>query len=248
MGRNTSSEPISRSQMVINFICITLKASLPKQNFLHLNSRKIWHESQEMFQLQWYQQHRPVGRWQWVSFLTQDDDAYLHSWLIHDFYRCPDPNILSPFSYNPLRGTAEATLYSMFKFPESKRAHFQCDIVICRGMLFIEGVAICLQFQKCPSSGAFSITFSLLGRCPDSQCGKSRNNGTDLLPLPLQPQARSLEPKADALLQPSDDGALMASYSVFVLEPGEKVGKYSIKKTCATCTSMKLWDRFLKAF
>ena len=40
------------------------------------------------------------------------------------------------------------------------------------------------------------------------------------------PQARSLEPKADALLQPSEDGALMASYSVFVLEPGEQVGQY----------------------
>ena len=53
------------------------------------------------------------------------------------FYRCPDPNILSPFTYNPLRGTAEATLYSMFKFPESKRAHFQCDIVICRGTIII---------------------------------------------------------------------------------------------------------------
>ena len=60
------------------------------------------------------------------------------------------------------------------------------------------------------------------GRCPDSECEK--NNGTDLM-RPLQPQARSLEPKADALLQPSEDGALMASYSVFVLEPGEKVGK-----------------------
>ena len=60
----------------------------------------------------------------------------------------------------------------------------------------------------------------LLGRCPDSDCEK---NGTDARPLP---QARSLEPKADALLQPSEDGALMASYSVFVLEPGEQVGQY----------------------
>lgn len=125
---------------------------------------------------------------------------------------CPDPNILSPFSYNPLRGTAEATLYSMFKFPESKRAHFQCDIVICRG------------------------------RCPDSQCGKSRNNGTDLLPLPLQPQARSLEPKADALLQPSDDGALMASYSVFVLEPGEKV---DVNQVCTGCDMSKSFVFYL---
>ena len=33
-------------------------------------------------------------------------------------------------------------------------------------------------------------------------------------------QARSLQPKADAFVQPPDDGALMASYSVFVVEPG----------------------------
>ena len=37
-------------------------------------------------------------------------------------------------------------------------------------------------------------------------------------------QARSFEPRADALLQPAEDGALMASYSVFVVEPGEDIG------------------------
>jgi len=31
-------------------------------------------------------------------------------------------------------------------------------------------------------------------------------------------------PRADALLQPPEDGALMASYSVFVVEPGAQVG------------------------
>ena len=84
----------------------------------------------------------------------------------HDFYRCPDPNILSPFNYNPLRGTAEATLYSMFKFPESKRAHFQCDIVICRGNLIAihRGRSVMFVYilppqhqkiNKCPSNGGF---------------------------------------------------------------------------------------------
>ena len=33
------------------------------------------------------------------------------------------------------------------------------------------------------------------------------------------------EPKADALTQPPSDGALMASYSVFVVEPGTLPGK-----------------------
>ena len=39
------------------------------------------------------------------------------------------------------------------------------------------------------------------------------------------PQARSLQPKADAFVQPPDDGALMASYSVFVVEPGTLPGE-----------------------
>jgi hypothetical protein len=38
-------------------------------------------------------------------------------------------------------------------------------------------------------------------------------------------QARALlEPKADAFVQAPDDGALMASYSVFVVEPGSLPG------------------------
>jgi predicted nucleic-acid-binding Zn-ribbon protein len=46
---------------------------------------------------------------------------------------CPDPSIMSEFSYSRLTGTAEATLFSMFKFPDSNRVNFQCDIVICKG-------------------------------------------------------------------------------------------------------------------
>ena len=43
-------------------------------------------------------------------------------------------------------------------------------------------------------------------------------------------QARSLsEPKADALTQPPADGALMASYSVFVVEPGSLPGTFIAK-------------------
>ena len=35
------------------------------------------------------------------------------------------------------------------------------------------------------------------------------------------------DPKADAVLQPpAQEGALMASTSVFVLEPGQEVGQY----------------------
>jgi len=58
------------------------------------------------------------------------------------------------------------------------------------------------------------------GRCPDIDCGTG-TGGSSARGRALQ------DPQADALLQPTDDGALMASYSVFVLEPGEQVGKFT---------------------
>lgn len=60
--------------------------------------------------------------------------------------------------------------------------------------------------------------------CEEPICG---GNGTGLSNEIGGPyaQARSFEPRADALLQPAEDGALMASYSVFVVEPGAPVGK-----------------------
>ena len=36
------------------------------------------------------------------------------------------------FSYDRPTGTAEARLFSMFKFPDSNRVHFQCDIVLLK--------------------------------------------------------------------------------------------------------------------
>ena len=56
--------------------------------------------------------------------------------------RCPDTSILSPFSYDRLTGTAEAQLFSMFKFPESNRVHFQCDILICQVIIVINIIII----------------------------------------------------------------------------------------------------------
>ena len=56
--------------------------------------------------------------------------------MIYLFFSCPDKDIMSPFKYNRISGTAEAQLYSMFKFPESNRVHFQCDILVCRGRNF----------------------------------------------------------------------------------------------------------------
>ncbi len=112
---------------------------------------------------------------------------------------CADPNILSDFEYNNIEGAAEAKLYSMFKFPESNRAHFQCDILVCKGP------------------------------CKKVDCGEDGS----------VPEARALQdPTADALLQPPEDGALMASYSVFVLEPGERV---DVAPVCSDCTVTESW-------
>jgi hypothetical protein len=53
--------------------------------------------------------------------------------------------------------------------------------------------------------------------CEDVDCGGPGGDDNGL--------GRFDEPRADALLQPPEDGALMASYSVFVVEPGAPVGK-----------------------
>ena len=60
--------------------------------------------------------------------------------------------------------------------------------------------------------------------CEEPICGANGTNQQQQLGGPSA-QARSFEPRADALLQPAEDGALMASYSVFVVEPGAPVGK-----------------------
>ena len=62
-----------------------------------------------------------------------------------------------------------------------------------------------------------------LGRCKDEDCDSDDND--------WRSGARSLDdPQSDALLQQAGDGALMASYSVFVVEPGEDIGKIHMQK------------------
>lgn len=53
--------------------------------------------------------------------------------------------------------------------------------------------------------------------CKEPICDYKEKNGRSL---------DNQDPKADALLQPPEEGALLASTSVFVLEPGEQVGQY----------------------
>ena len=59
------------------------------------------------------------------------------------------------------------------------------------------------------------------GRCKDEDCDSEDND--------WRSGARSLDdPQSDALQQQSGDGALMASYSVFVVEPGEDIGMITV--------------------
>ena len=121
---------------------------------------------------------------------------------------CPDPSILSPFKYNSIRGVAEADLFSMFKFPDSNRVHFQCDIVVCQGP------------------------------CEQPECDETLPEAA-----PRRRQSSFRDPRIDPTAAEEEggasrggtgneeEGALMASYSVFVLEPGEKVGKYDEANT-----------------
>ena len=75
------------------------------------------------------------------------------------------------------------------------------------------------------------------GECEKVECPSA----AEQLPTP---QARSLQPKADAFVQsPEDDGALMASYSVFVVEPGAVPVERS--DTCQDCSWGPVWLLYL---
>jgi len=46
---------------------------------------------------------------------------------------CRTSKLLSDFTYDDDAGTAEATVFSMFRMGNSNRTYFQCDVEICRG-------------------------------------------------------------------------------------------------------------------
>ena len=126
---------------------------------------------------------------------------------------------MSAFKYDVANGKAEAKLYSMFKFPESNRVHFQCDILVCNGKCgsILQRHIILFNLRYFKRYICIINCIILLARSDDCKtpiCDFKEKSG------------RSLNENPDALLQPAEEGALMASYSVFVLEPGEQVGQY----------------------
>lgn len=130
--RSTSSGPTSPSRMVI--ICSIIYSSNHHHSACFFKKENLACESRGASASV---TPTTLCNW-WMTAGRPEDKKRLfssHALVTRFIFRCADPNILSEFNYNPIRGTAEATLFSMFKFPESKRAHFQCDIVICRGLL-----------------------------------------------------------------------------------------------------------------
>ncbi|XP_076059884.1 uncharacterized protein LOC143036420 isoform X2 [Oratosquilla oratoria] len=56
-----------------------------------------------------------------------------YSTPLSDERGCPDTRLMSHFVYNYTGGTAEAVLHKMFRFHNTSRIHFQCDVEICKG-------------------------------------------------------------------------------------------------------------------
>ena len=54
-------------------------------------------------------------------------------WWLVDERGCRDDKLISEFAYDKSSGSAEATIYSMFRLPHSNRTYFQCDVAICKG-------------------------------------------------------------------------------------------------------------------
>jgi hypothetical protein len=46
---------------------------------------------------------------------------------------CRAERLISEFTYDDAAGTAEATIFSVFRMPLSNRTYFQCDVEICKG-------------------------------------------------------------------------------------------------------------------
>jgi len=119
---------------------------------------------------------------------------------------CPIRRIMSNFRYDLAKGTAEATIYSMFKFPDSHRVHIQCDILVCP--------------EKCE---------------PVDCSGRGREDGGRSLG-DASSGIRGV-PKADTLLVPPQDNAVMATTSAFVVEPGEEIDYDAVCTDCSGSSS-----------
>lgn len=116
-----------------------------------------------------------------ISFASNDTEVQLI-----DNNGCPKGKFLSEFQYNKTSHSAEAKLYSMFKFPNSNQIHVQCDIVLCRGG--------CEQVT-CPSN------YEQLPRA----LPRNPSNGEDNVQLLVSTSAFVLHPGEQILAQASTE-------------------------------------------
>lgn len=57
--------------------------------------------------------------------------------IMLDFFSCPiNSKVITEFKYDEDKGHADAIMYSMFRLPDSRELHFQCDVAICKGEKF----------------------------------------------------------------------------------------------------------------
>jgi len=110
---------------------------------------------------------------------------------------CPERSVLSQFVSESL-GVSTATLYSMFRFPDSNTVHLQCDILVCA-----------------------------VADCAESLCVKDP-----------QSDSRSVSSSGSGARE-EDEHRMMASTTVFVLEPG--VTALAATGDCELGPSWLLW-------
>lgn len=59
---------------------------------------------------------------------------YFFVLFVFFFLRCPvKTQVMTKFVYDQSTGSADATVFSMFKFPGNDQVHLQCDIAVCKG-------------------------------------------------------------------------------------------------------------------
>merc|ERR1719323_67832 len=111
---------------------------------------------------------------------------------------CRAEKLISEFVYDDEKGTADATIYSMFRYKlvNSNRTYFQCDVAICRG-----------ECEKPQCDGE------------PSSANVVRAGSGPLAPLGESSSALKTIGEDDPFARPEDD-AVTTSTSVFVAQPG----------------------------
>ncbi len=70
----------------------------------------------------------------WLFSFVGCQEGELINFYQNLFHRCPvNGRVITEFKYDESKGHADATLFSMFRLPDSRELHFQCDVAICKG-------------------------------------------------------------------------------------------------------------------